>query len=91
MTFRWVAPLLGWRGMIRWPRGEREGFITCLKDLYRLLRGYTIWLYVDRARWHKRDEIDLFVRALYATSSEVLAELSAGVEYSKTDLTSGSV
>jgi hypothetical protein len=60
--FGWVAPLLGRQGMIRWPRGDREGFITCLKDLYSRLRGYTIWLYVDRARWHKGDEIDLFVR-----------------------------
>lgn len=60
--FGWVAPLLGRRGMIRWPRGDREGFIACLKHLYRRLRGYSIWLYVDRARWHKGDEIDLFVR-----------------------------
>ena len=48
--------------MIRWPRGDREGFIACLKDLYRRLRGYTIWLYVDRARWHKWEEINLFVQ-----------------------------
>jgi DDE superfamily endonuclease len=60
--FGWVAPLLGRRGMIRWPRGDRGGFITCLKDLYHRLRGYTIWLYVDRARWHKGEEVDLFVR-----------------------------
>ena len=60
--FGWVAPLLGRRGMIRWPRGDREGFLTCLKHLYRRLRGYTIWLYVDRARWHKGEEVDLFVQ-----------------------------
>ena len=60
--FGWVAPLLGRRGMIRRPRGNREGFIACLRGLYWRLRGYTIWLYVDRARWHKGEEVDLFVR-----------------------------
>ena len=49
--------------MIGWSQGNREGFIACfLKDLYRRLRGYTIWFYVDRARWHKWEEVDLFVR-----------------------------
>jgi hypothetical protein len=45
--FGWVAPVLGGRGMIRWPQGNREGFMASLKDLYRQLRSYTIWLYVD--------------------------------------------
>lgn len=60
--FGWVTPLLGRRVMIRWPQGDREGFIAYLKHLYRRLQGYTIWLYVDRARWHKGEEVNLFIR-----------------------------
>lgn len=32
-----------------------------LRHLYQRLRGYTIWLYVDRARWHKGESIDRFL------------------------------
>lgn len=60
--FGWVAPLLGRLGMIRSPNGNREGFVDCLKDLYRRLRGYTIWLYVDQARWHMGEEVEVFIR-----------------------------
>lgn len=60
--FGWVAPLLGRIGMVRTANGNREGFLDCLKDLYKRLRGYTIWLYVDRARWHRGDEIEVFIR-----------------------------
>jgi len=58
----WVAPLLGRQGMVQTERGDREGFIKVLRYLYRRLQGYTIWLYVDRARWHKGEPIDQFLR-----------------------------
>jgi len=48
--------------MVRWPEGNREGFLRCLRHLYQRLRGYTIWLYVDRARWHKGDPVDRFLQ-----------------------------
>jgi len=44
---------MGRAGVIQTERGNREGFLKVLQHLYRKLRGYTIWLYVDRARWHK--------------------------------------
>lgn len=47
---------------MRHPQGNRAGFIACLKRLYRQLQGYTIWLYVDRARWHRGEEVDLFMK-----------------------------
>jgi hypothetical protein len=59
--FGWVAPFLGKTGLIRHPQGNREGFLLCLRQLYRRLRGYKIWLYVDRARWHKGEDIDIFL------------------------------
>lgn len=58
----WVAPLLGRKGLMRLPQGNREGFLRCLQHLYRRLKGYIIWLYVDRARWHRGEEVDLFVQ-----------------------------
>jgi transposase len=58
----WVAPLLGRYGMIQTERGDRQGFLKVLSHLYRRLRGYTIWLYVDRARWHKGEPIESFLR-----------------------------
>lgn len=62
IVFGWVAPLLGREGVLRQPLGNREGFLNCLKQLYRRLKGYTLWLYVDRARWHRGEEVDIFLR-----------------------------
>lgn len=61
-VFGWVAPLLGRTGLMRLPQGNREGFVRGLRDLYRRLKGYTIWLYIDRARWHRGEEVDIFVK-----------------------------
>ena len=58
----WVAPLLGRYGMIQTQRGDRHGFLKVLQHLYRRLKGYTIWLYVDRARWHKGEPIERYLR-----------------------------
>lgn len=58
----WVAPLLGRYGMIQTERGNREGFLKALHHLYQRLQGFTIWLYVDRARWHKGEPIEAFLK-----------------------------
>jgi len=50
--------LLGRAGLTRTPKGNREGFLACLHSLYRRLQGYTIWMYVDGAGWHKGKEIE---------------------------------
>lgn len=59
--FGWVAPLLGRTGLMRAPSGNREGFLGCLKKICQSLRGYTIWLYVDRAGWHAGMEVQQFL------------------------------
>jgi len=59
--FGWVAPLVGRIGLMRAPTGNREGFLECLGVLHRRLRGYTIWLYVDRARWHTGADVEKFL------------------------------
>ncbi|MGH7376616.1 MAG: IS630 family transposase [Candidatus Methylomirabilales bacterium] len=58
----WVAPLLGRSGMVKTPRGNRAGFLRGLRHLSRTLRGYTIWLYVDRASWHRGEEVEGFLK-----------------------------
>lgn len=58
----WVAPLVGRSGMVKTPRGNRAGFLRGLRHLYRRLRGYTIWLYVDRASWHRGAEVERFLK-----------------------------
>ena len=58
----WVAPLLGRYGMVKTPRGNRAGFLLGLRQVYRRLRGYTLWLYVDRAVWHRGKEVEAFLK-----------------------------
>lgn len=57
----WVAPLLGRKGLIRTERGDTVGFLQVMGHILRSLHGYTIYLYVDGARWHKGEAVQLFV------------------------------
>lgn len=61
-VFGWVAPLLGRKGLMKHAQGNREGFLLCLRHLYLKLRGYKIWLYADKARWHQGKEVTLFLQ-----------------------------
>lgn len=58
----WVAPLLGKKGVIRTAKGNREGFLQVLQHMLIGLCGYTILLYVDGAKWHKGEEVRLFLQ-----------------------------
>jgi len=58
----WVAPGLGRTGMVRTAGGDRAGFLRVLRHLYRRLQGYTIWCYIDGARWHRGEAVDEFLR-----------------------------
>ena len=77
--FGWVAPLLGRMGMLRCPQGNREGFLACLSQLYRRLRGYKIWLYVDGAKWHKGEEVWSFIRTHERIHLEYLPPYQPGL------------
>lgn len=61
--FGWVAPILGKNGLVKTPKGNRDGFLSCLKHLYRALKQHIIWLYVDRARWHSGEKIEIFLKS----------------------------
>jgi len=68
----WVAPLLGKHGLIRTARGNTEGFLAVLEDICKQLVGYQIWLYVDRASWHKGDRVRLFLECHQSIHLEYL-------------------
>lgn len=57
----WVAPLVGKRGVIRTSKGDRQGFLNVLRHIWYRLKGYKVWIYVDRAPWHKGEEIREFI------------------------------
>ena len=59
----WVAPLLGKKGLIRTAQGNTEGFLEILQHIWRKLSSYDIWLYVDRAPWHKGEKVRLFLES----------------------------
>ncbi|MGI8784238.1 MAG: IS630 family transposase [Acidobacteriota bacterium] len=62
--FGWVEPLYGWHGLFRWPKGNRAGFLAFLKYLCHKVRGWNkIYLYVDKASFHRGSEVDDFLTA----------------------------
>jgi hypothetical protein len=77
--FGWVAPLLGKTGLRRHPQGNHEGFLLCLRDVYQRLRGDKIWLYVDRAGWHKGEEVERSLKAHPRLSMEYLPRYQPGL------------
>ena len=48
--------------MIRTAKGNREGFLQVLQHMLISLCGYTIYLFVDGASWHKGEEVRLFLQ-----------------------------
>jgi transposase len=79
-VFGWVAPLLGRKGMIRVPNGNRDGFLQCLKHLYSRLKDYKIiWLYVDRAKWHIGEDVENFLKTHRRLRLEYLPPYQPGL------------
>ena len=54
-------------------------FKDCLRQIYRRLQGYTIWLYVDRAQWHRGKEVDFFVQTHTRLRLEYLPAYQPGL------------
>lgn len=59
-VFGWVDPVYGRHGMIRWKRGNTDGFLMVLAHIVRSWKRYTIELWVDRARWHRGTRVISF-------------------------------
>lgn len=75
----WVAPLLGRNGMVRTEKGNSVGFLKVLKHLYQTLRHRTIWLFVDRARWHRGEIIEQFLKTHSRLRLEYLPPYQPGL------------
>lgn len=52
---------MGRRGVVRTSKGDHKGFLKVLKQIWHLFKGYKVWIYVDRAPWHKGDEVREFI------------------------------
>jgi transposase len=59
--FGWVEPLYGWHGVFRWPKGNRQGFLAFLKYLSHRVSGWKVYLYVDKAPWHRGRNVQDFL------------------------------
>ena len=57
-----VVPLLGRRSVIRTRKGARHGFLKVLKHILHRLKGFKVWVYVDRCPWHGGEEVKEFIR-----------------------------
>jgi len=59
--FGWVDPLNGWHGVMKWIRGNTDGFLKLLKRIAQLFRGRIIDIWVDNASWHKGKRVADFL------------------------------
>lgn len=59
--FGWVDPINGLHGIMKWVRGDTEGFLKLLKRIVYRFKGKIIDLWVDRAPWHKGETVKMFL------------------------------
>jgi hypothetical protein len=60
-AFGWVDPINGLHGIMKWARGDREGFLKMIKRIVCRFRDKIIDLWVDRAPWHKGEAVNIFL------------------------------
>ena len=51
--YGWVDPINGLHSIMKWISGNTDGFIQLLRKITYRLRGKTIDIWVDNAKWHK--------------------------------------
>jgi len=59
-VFGWVDPVNGLHGMIKWVKGNTDGFLKALQQITHRFRGKIIDLWVDRASWHRGNRVEIF-------------------------------
>lgn len=59
--FGWVDPLNGFHGMMKWVRGNTDGFLKTLTKIVYRFRGLSIDLWADNASWHKGPWVKRFL------------------------------
>jgi len=60
-VFGWVEPVTGLHGMMKWIKGNTDGFLKLLSQIVYKFKRKVIDLWVDRARWHKGGRIEKFI------------------------------
>jgi len=53
----WVAPWVGWHGLMRIDKGNTDVFLLFLKYLHNRLKEVTVYLYADGPYWHKGERV----------------------------------
>lgn len=82
-VFGWAVSLLGKKGLRQLLKGNQERFIACLKNIYKRLKGYTIWLYVDRPSRHKGERIASFFKTYIQLRLKYLPSYQPGLNKQK--------
>ena len=59
--FGWVDPLNGHHGVMKWVRGNTDGFLKMLTRIVSRFRGLVIDLWADNASWHKGPRVNQFL------------------------------
>ena len=60
-VFGWVDPVNGLHGMMKWVKGNTDGFLKLLSRIVSRFKRKTIDLWVDRAKWHKGKRVAMFI------------------------------
>ncbi len=59
-VFGWVNPVNGLHGMLKWVKGNTDGFLEALRQIKNRFKGKVIDLWVDRASWHRGKRVEAF-------------------------------
>ena len=59
-VFGWVNPVNGLHGMLKWVKGNTDGFLEAIKQIKNRFKGKVIDLWVDRASWHRGKCVEAF-------------------------------
>lgn len=59
--YGWVDVIDGLHGIMKWPKGNTDGFLALLKKLAYKFKNHVVEVWVDRARWHKGHRIESFL------------------------------
>lgn len=60
--FGWVDPVNGLHGMAQWVKGNTDGFLNILRQIAHRFKGKIVDIWVDRAKWHKGERVEEFLR-----------------------------
>ena len=60
-VFGWVDIINGAHGIMKWIRGNTDGFMQVLQKIVYRFQGKIVDIWVDNARWHKGARVEAFI------------------------------